>query len=210
MLAAQVVKEYRSCASVSSLILIPAKHNSLEIGSSCPLFTAVAKKISVHSARSRNRKLCIFHDRSEIRLVTIVWHFLIKKKITEKRQRGAEKGRKRAAPREKKEKWQKKVKKERKKNQKCCILLSPCAESLLLAWTSSETCLGRTHRLAWDYFSVFQFWIELLLILATYIVPSQSPHISFWSAQVQPLQSPHSLPQGENQLPVVPSTTLLW
>jgi hypothetical protein len=56
--------------------------------------------------------------------------------------------------------------------------VSLCSAILLLAWTRSETSLGRRHRLSWDYFSVLQFWIEILIFLATILCLPKTPHIT--------------------------------
>ena len=92
------------------------------------------------------------------------------KKNKSKRQRGAQKKRKSRT---------------RKNNSEVfASFVFLCRVVLLLAWTRSRTSLGQRHRLAWDYFSVLQFWIEIIDILCYHIVLTQSSTYILLSAQV--------------------------
>ena len=94
------------------------------------------------------------------------------KKRKEQKAEGAEK--------KQEQKPHQKKRKEKKKKKNSKVLAS--FESLpklypLLAWTKSKTSLGREHRLAWDYFSVLQFWVEILIFLATILCLPKAPQI---------------------------------
>ena len=101
--------------------------------------------------------------------VISVRHFLIIKKGKRKRQRCKKKTQKwrKSRTRQKKSERKEEEKKEEQNSEVLASFVSFCRVVWLLAWTRSRTSLGRRHRLAWDYFSVLQFWIELLIFLAT-------------------------------------------
>ena len=81
-------------------------------------------------------------------------------------------------PHQTKKKWKKRRKKEDQNSEVLASFVSFCRVVWLLAWTRSRTRLGRRHRLAWDYFSVLQFWIEILIFLATILCLPKTPHIT--------------------------------
>ena len=72
-------------------------------------------------------------------------------------------------------------KKKRYKFRIACILCVLCWVICLLAWTRSETSLGRWHRLAWDYYSVLQLLNWNFANPCYLILPIQAPYISFWT-----------------------------
>lgn len=91
------------------------------------------------------------------------------------KQRGKEVLKKRKKQHQQEE--QKKRQRRRKKIRSACTLVSLCRVILFLAWNKSRTHLGRRHRLDWDYFSVLQFWIEILIFLATILCQPKAPQI---------------------------------
>ena len=122
----------------------------------------------------------VFSSLAHVIVAHHIWLLQFWKK-KRKRQRGANKKEKKKPHQQKKTKKEKAAK---KKIQKC---LHPFVVSwwvvLLFAWTRSKTGLGRRHRQSWDYFSVLQFWIEILIFLATILCLPKATHILL-SAQV--------------------------
>ena len=115
--------------------------------------------------------------------VISVRHFLIIKKRKRKKQRCKKNTEVKKKPHQTKKKWKKRRKKEEQNSEVLASFVSFCRVVWLLVWTRSRTSLGRRHRLAWDYFSVLRFWIEILIFLATILYLSKAPQILL-SAQV--------------------------
>ena len=60
----------------------------------------------------------------------------------------------------------------------CILWVLGLVLSYLLAWTRFQTSLGQWYRLAWDYFSVLQFWIKILIFLVIILCLLKTPHIT--------------------------------
>ena len=115
--------------------------------------------------------------------VISVRHFLIIKKRKRKKQRCKKNTEVKKKPHQTKKRWKKRRKKEEQNSEVLASFVSFCRVVWLLAWTRSRTRLGRRHRLAWDYFSVLQFGIEIIAIPCYHIVLDQSSTYILLSAQ---------------------------
>ena len=71
-----------------------------------------------------------------------------------------------------------------KKSEVLASFVSFCKVVWFLAWNRSRTSLDWRHRLAWDYFSVLQLWIEIIAIPCYHIVLAQSSTYILLSVQV--------------------------
>ena len=129
--------------------------------------------------------ICLLYllERRTIWIACIWFSLFTHRQKRKEKGKGAKKEEEKAAPKEKKREQRKERKKERN-SKVLASFVSLCSAILLLAWTKSETSLGCWHRLAWDYFSVLQFGIEIIAIPCYHIVPTQNSTYILLSAQV--------------------------